>query len=235
MRTRSSRFSARCLVALGLVAVGLALSACGSASMGLSSSSALAPLPSFTVAPGAPMTGQLVQFTDTSTGSPTSWAWTFGDGSSSTAQSPTHTFSTTGAFTVSLTTTNAAGSATSQKSVTVTTSVRYTLADSLSDEAQRTTLAFAGLGLMTGNLDSQSFFPPGKVADYTGFQYLRDNDPDDMGHNTSFLTRIANNVIFILSDAQFAQLETLAASQQDEYFQYRLPALSAHAGVPAPD
>ena len=35
----------------------------------------------------------------------------------------------------------------------------------------------------------------------TGFQYLRDNDPDNMGHNTSFLTRIANNVIYILNDA----------------------------------
>lgn len=56
----------------------------------------------------------------------------------------------------------------------------YTLAQTLSDEAQRTTLAFAGLAIMTGNLEAQSFFPPGKVADYTGFQYLRDNDPDSM-------------------------------------------------------
>ena len=116
---------------------------------------------------------------------------------------------------MTLTTTNGAGAATSQTSVTVTTSIRYTLAQSLTDEAQRTTLAFAGLGLMTGNLAAQSFFPPGKVADYTGFQYLRDNDPDAMGHNTSFLTRVANNVIYVLDDAQFAQLETLAVSQMD--------------------
>ena len=77
----------------------------------------------------------------------------------------------------------------------------FNLAQTLSDQAQRTTLAFAGLGMMTGNLEAQSFFPPGKVADYTGFQYLRDNDPDNMGHNTSFLTRIANNVIYILDDS----------------------------------
>ncbi len=88
-----------------------------------------------------------------------------------------------------------------------------TLEQTISDGAQRTTLAFAGLGMMTGNLEAQSFFPPGKVADYTGFQYLRDNDPDSMGHNTSFLTRVANNVIYLLNDAQFAQLKTLATAQ----------------------
>ncbi len=73
---------------------------------------------------------------------------------------------------------------------------------------------------MTGNLAAQSFFPPGKVADYTGFQYLRDNDPDNMGHNTSFLTRVANNVLYILNDAQFAQLKALATSQLDQINQY---------------
>jgi phosphatidylethanolamine-binding protein (PEBP) family uncharacterized protein len=90
----------------------------------------------------------------------------------------------------------------------------FTLEQSISDGAQRTTLAFAGLAMMTGNLEAQSFFPPGKVADYTGFQYLRDNDPDGMGHNTSFLTRVANNVIYILNDAQFEQLKSLAVGQQ---------------------
>ncbi len=92
----------------------------------------------------------------------------------------------------------------------------FTMAQTLSDGAQRTTLAFAGLAMMTGNLEAQSFFPPGKVADYTGFQYLRDNDPDNMGHNTSFLTRVANNVIYILNDSQFNQLKALAVAQQDQ-------------------
>jgi hypothetical protein len=83
---------------------------------------------------------------------------------------------------------------------------------------------------MTGNLNAQSFFPPGKVADYTGFQYLRDNDPDNMGHNTSFLTRVANNVISILSDAQFAQLKSLAVAQLDQIDLYgykRFPLMQA--------
>ena len=43
-----------------------------------------------------------VQFTDRSTGAPTSWAWDFGDGSTSTDQSPSHTYATAGQFNVSL-------------------------------------------------------------------------------------------------------------------------------------
>lgn len=101
-----------------------------------------------------------------------------------------------------------------------TSAPAFTMAQTISDGAQRATLAFSGLAMMTGNLDAQSFFPPGKVADYTGFQYLRDNDPDNMGHNTSFLTRIANNVLYILSDTQLAQLKALAIAQQDQISLY---------------
>ena len=44
----------------------------------------------------------IVQFTDRSTGAPTSWAWDFGDGSTSADQSPSHTYATAGQFNVSL-------------------------------------------------------------------------------------------------------------------------------------
>lgn len=121
-------------------------------------------------------------------------------------------------------------SAAQQAATQVVLGNAFNLNQTLSDGAQRTTLAFAGLGLMTGNLAAQSFFPPGKVADYTGFQYLRDNDPDNMGHNTSFLTRVANNVIYMLSDSQFAQLKTLATAQIDEINTYgyqRYPLMKA--------
>ena len=43
-----------------------------------------------------------VQFNDRSTGAPTSWAWDFGDGSSGTEQSPSHIYTSTGQFNVSL-------------------------------------------------------------------------------------------------------------------------------------
>jgi PKD repeat protein len=55
----------------------------------------------------APLT---VQFTDTSTGSPTSWSWDFGDGQSSSIQNPRHTYMTAGTYTVTLTAINADGS-----------------------------------------------------------------------------------------------------------------------------
>ncbi len=44
-----------------------------------------------------------VTFTDTSTGSPTKWAWNFGDGATSTAQNPTHTYKSPGSYHVKLT------------------------------------------------------------------------------------------------------------------------------------
>ena len=51
-----------------------------------------------------------VNFTDTSSNSPSAWAWTFGDGDWTTAQNPTHTYLTPGTYTVSLTVTNYGGS-----------------------------------------------------------------------------------------------------------------------------
>jgi len=50
-----------------------------------------------------------VQFTDLSTGIPTSWSWTFGDGETSTEQSPAHTYMTPGDFPVSLVAGNTVG------------------------------------------------------------------------------------------------------------------------------
>jgi PKD repeat protein len=57
---------------------------------------------------GSPTAGTAplpVSFTDLSVGSPTAWEWDFGDGSSSTEQNPTHSYSSVGAYTVSLTVT----------------------------------------------------------------------------------------------------------------------------------
>ena len=44
----------------------------------------------------------IINFTDLSTGNPTSWSWNFGDGSTSTSQNPSHTYSTNGAYSVTL-------------------------------------------------------------------------------------------------------------------------------------
>lgn len=53
-----------------------------------------------------------VTFTDTSTGSPASWSWTFGDGGTSTLQDPSHWYpflGGSGSYPVTLRITNTAG------------------------------------------------------------------------------------------------------------------------------
>ena len=44
----------------------------------------------------------IVTFTDTSSGSPTSWLWDFGDGQTSEDQNPVHTYTEDGTYTVRL-------------------------------------------------------------------------------------------------------------------------------------
>ena len=63
-----------------------------------------------------------IQFTDTSQNLPTSWAWNFGDGTTSTLQNPLKTYTATGIYSVTLTATNANGSAsiTRLNAVTIT-------------------------------------------------------------------------------------------------------------------
>jgi PKD repeat protein len=68
------------------------------------------PSASFSAAPTSGAAPLTVQFTDTSTGSPTAWAWDFGDGGSSTAQNPSHAYTVAGTYTVRLTVTNSGGS-----------------------------------------------------------------------------------------------------------------------------
>ncbi|WP_292367536.1 PKD domain-containing protein [Methanoregula sp. UBA64] len=64
-----------------------------------------------------------VQFTDTSSNTPTAWVWSFGDGASSTLPNPTHTYTAAGSFTVKLTASNTGGTDTVVRNgyITVTT------------------------------------------------------------------------------------------------------------------
>ena len=57
-----------------------------------------------------------VNFTDRSTNSPTSWLWEFGDGSTSTEQNPSHTYTAARLYTVNLTAYNSDGNSTITKS-----------------------------------------------------------------------------------------------------------------------
>ena len=60
-----------------------------------------------------------VQFTDTSTGAPTSWFWDFGDGAKSTDRNPTHTYSTAETYTVTLVVSNEYGADSKNTIITV--------------------------------------------------------------------------------------------------------------------
>ena len=64
--------------------------------------------PVFTASPTTTCDG-VVCFTDQSLNVPTGWLWDFGDGTNSFLQSPCHTYSSNGTYTVSLTATNTSG------------------------------------------------------------------------------------------------------------------------------
>jgi PKD repeat protein len=74
---------------------------------------------------GSPTSGNAplnVDFTDQSNGIVTSWSWTFGDGGTSTAENPSHTYTSAGNYTVSLTVSNAGGSDTLTRTNYITVS-----------------------------------------------------------------------------------------------------------------
>jgi PKD repeat protein len=86
-----------------------------------------APVAGFTGTPTSGTAPLTVIFTDSSTNTPTSWLWNFGDSSSvnATQQNPVHTYASAGTYTVALTATNAAGSNTATRTnyITVTSPI----------------------------------------------------------------------------------------------------------------
>ena len=117
----------------------------------------------------------------------------------------------------------------------------YSIEQAVSDRAQLNTIAFDGLAFLTGDFGCNTFLPPGKVADFCGFQYMRDVDRNQLGHNTSFVPRAANNVLYVLTDEQKAKLVALALEQEPlltSFVQKRFPLIEAFCrqldGVPPP-
>ena len=68
-----------------------------------------APVANFTASPTSGINPLTVTFTDTSTNSPTSWDWSFGDGGTSTLKSPSYQYTIAGTYNVTLKATNSAG------------------------------------------------------------------------------------------------------------------------------
>lgn len=81
------------------------------------------PQANFSYTPTGGVAPTVIQFSDSSTaGVPTSWQWSFGDGATSTAQNPSHNYTTPGTFNITLIATNASGNTSVTKSLVITTS-----------------------------------------------------------------------------------------------------------------
>lgn len=96
-------------------------------------------------------------------------------------------------------------------------SANYTIEQSVSDQAQLSTISFSALAFMTGTFGADTFLPPGKAADYFGFQYMRDIDVKEAGHNQMFLGKIGNATLAILDPKQETILLELAKKQESGY------------------
>jgi PKD repeat protein len=79
----------------------------------------------FDTTPSSPSVHANVTFTDRSTGSPASWQWSFGDGSTSSAQNPVHAFAAQGSYAVSLTVANAVSQSMTSHVITITAPTSY--------------------------------------------------------------------------------------------------------------
>lgn len=107
---------------------------------------------------------------------------------------------------------------------------KYSIEQAVSDNAQLHTIAFSGLAFITGDFGASTFMPPGKVCDFFGFQYMRDIDAAQKGHNPMFLNRAAGNVLQTLNEAQkqqFLDLAEVQAAQLEELARMRLPLIKA--------
>ena len=75
------------------------------------------PVANFAASPTSDIVPAIISFTDSSTGIPEVWNWSFGDGewfntTTAASKSPTHTYSRVGTYTVQLITNNTYGSTT---------------------------------------------------------------------------------------------------------------------------
>jgi len=116
----SKSYSASGTFTVTLVATGPG----GSASSTLQITINAAPVAGFTPSLTSALVGDNILFTNSSTSS-TTYAWDFGDGTNSTQQSPTKSYTEAGTYTVTLTATGAGGSATSTAQITVSTMAVY--------------------------------------------------------------------------------------------------------------
>lgn len=110
-----------------------------------------------------------ISFFDQTSNTPTSWLWDFGDGNTSTLQNPSHTYTTSGNFSVELTTTNPYGSDTKlyPNLIQVNLSSLNPIPPSCIPNTQVTTAGFGISEVKFGNLHKFSGNASEGYADFT--------------------------------------------------------------------
>jgi PKD repeat protein len=192
--------------------------------MGIYNSAPVAPVASFT-APTSACVNTTVTFSNTSTGTPTSYLWNFGDGQTSTLANPTHTYATSGSYTVTLTVTNTAGNNSTTSTVVIQAAVTYYAdadGDGFGNNAVTQTGCVAPAGYVALNTDcndAAAGINPGateicNAADEncnglidegiaTNFYYA-DADGDGFGNPNASVSNCAQPVGYILNNTDCA-------------------------------
>ncbi|HOW31566.1 MAG TPA: PKD domain-containing protein [Bacteroidales bacterium] len=113
----------------------------------------------------APLT---VHFTDQSTGNPTSWLWSFGDGGTDSVQNPIHTYTSNGIYTVKLTISDGIQIYALEKKDYITVTPNYTGCDTLHYPLPEPLTYYSLLknNIPQGYVSGNNLFGDKAIADY---------------------------------------------------------------------
>ena len=185
----------------------------------------------FTATPTSGTVPLAVSFTDASTGTITSRLWNFGDGTTSTANNPSHTYTNTASYTVSLAVFATAGSNTLTRTSYVTVSGIPTPGGySIVDTGQ--TNCFNNTNRITAPTTGQPFY--GQDAQFSGTQpsCTKSSDGLTVKDNVTGLTwqnSFATNSDGSVNKMTLAQIQTnitaLNAANYGGYNDWRLPTI----------
>jgi PKD repeat protein len=151
----------------------------------------------------------VVSFADQSANIPTSWLWDFGDGATSTDQNPAHTYTSAGAYTVSLTAVNSCGSNTSTRTDYITVSninaapVLSPIGDIVIDEDQTLSLTLLATDDGDGPLTYSVTYTSGTVpfGTLSGNTFTWTPSASDIG---------VHELTFTVSDGSLSDSETVS-------------------------
>jgi PKD repeat protein len=163
------------------------------------------PTASFT-SPNSVCEGSTVTLTDFSTNSPSTWAWNFGDGTSSSQQNPTHTYSTAGTYSVTLTVSNDAGSNSTTQIIVVNANPVVALVSNDSDN------------LVCDNGGSIQLIPTPTNASLTGTGVVNSTfDPSLANVGVNTLTASYTDANGCQASAQLSIIVEQCAGLSDQY------------------